>query len=70
MADHLEGSYFLDSRAMPGAHPDISHLRFIRDGTFLKEDRRSIRPRRRDHDRPGFAYQIAFERNLGHFPRQ
>ena len=55
---------------MPGADPDISRPRLIRDGTLLEEDRREIRHRRRGHNRLGFAYQIAFVRVLGRFPRQ
>ena len=55
---------------MPNAHPEISRPRLIRDGTFLEEDRREIERRRRGHNRLGFAYQIAFVRVLGRFPRQ
>ena len=55
---------------MPDADPDISRPRLIRDGTFLEEDRRQIAQRRRGHNQLGFAYQIAFVRVLGRFPRQ
>ena len=55
---------------MPDADSDISRPRLIRDGTFLEEDRRQIAQRRRGHNQLGFAYQIAFVRVLGRFPRQ
>ena len=44
--------------------------RLIRNGSFLEEDRREIRQRRRGHHRLGFAYQSAFVRVVGRFPRQ
>ena len=47
MADHPKRPFFLDRRAMPAADPDISRPHRIRDGTFLKEDRRKIK-----HGRP------------------
>ena len=55
---------------MPDAGHDISRPRLIRNGSFLKEDRREIRQRRRGHNRLGFAYQSAFVRVVGRFPRQ
>ena len=55
---------------MPDAGHDISRPRLIRDGSFLEEDRREIGQRRRGHNRLGFAYQLAFVRVVGRFPRQ
>ena len=49
---------------------DVSRPRLIRDGSFLEEDWREIAQRRRAHNRLGFAYQVAFVRVLGRFPRQ
>ena len=55
---------------MPATDPDISRPRLIRDASFLEADRNEIAQRRRAHNRLGFAYQIAFVRVLGRFPRQ
>ena len=55
---------------MTDTDTDISRPRLIRDGTFVEQDRLEIRRRRRGHNRLGFAYQIAFVRILGRFPRQ
>ena len=55
---------------MPDSDLDISRPRLIRDGTFLENDWRAIAQRRRAHNRLGFAYQVAFVRVLGRFPRQ
>ena len=55
---------------MPSSDPDISRPRLIRDGSFLEADWSEIAQRRGAHNRLGFAYQIAFVRILGHFPRQ
>ena len=55
---------------MPASDPDISRPRLIRDGSFLKADWNEIAQRRGAHNRLGFAYQIAFVRILGRFPRQ
>ena len=70
MTNYPKRTFFLDRRTMPDADPDISRPRLIRDGTFLEEDRRQIAQRRRGHNQLGFAYQIAFVRVLGRFPRQ
>ena len=70
MTNYLKRTFFLDKRTMPDADSDISRPRLIRDGTFLEEDRRQIAQRRRGHNQLGFAYQIAFVRVLGRFPRQ
>ena len=70
MTNYLKRTFFLDRRTMPNADSDISRPRLIRDGTFLEEDRRQIAQRRRGHNQLGFAYQIAFVRVLGRFPRQ
>ena len=55
---------------MPASDPDISRPRLIRDGSFLEADWNEIAQRRGAHNRLGFAYQIAFVRILGRFPRQ
>ena len=55
---------------MPTTGSDISRPRLIRDASFLEADRNQIAQRRRAHNRLGFAYQIAFVRVLGRFPRQ
>ena len=55
---------------MPATDVDISRPRLIRDGSFLEADWNEIAQRRRPHNRLGFAYQIAFVRVLGRFPRQ
>ena len=55
---------------MPASDPDISRPRLIRDGSFLEADWNQIAQRRGAHNRLGFAYQIAFVRILGRFPRQ
>jgi len=55
---------------MPASDPDISRPRLIRDGSFLEADWNEIAQRRGVHNRLGFAYQIAFVRILGRFPRQ
>ena len=70
MTNYPKRTFFLDRRTMPDADSDISRPRLIRDGTFLEEDRRQIAQRRRGHNQLGFAYQIAFMRVLGRFPRQ
>ena len=58
------------ARDRPGAHPDVSRPRLVRDATFLEADRREIALRRGPHNRLGFAYQFAFVRVLGRFPQQ
>ena len=55
---------------MPTADPDVSRPRLIRDASFLEADRREIARRRGRHNQLGFAYQVAFVRVLGRFPRQ
>ena len=55
---------------MPVSDPDVSRPRLVRDATFLEADRREIALRRGSHNRLGFAYQVAFVRVLGRFPRQ
>ena len=55
---------------MPSSDPDISRPRLVRDGSFLEADWSEIAQRRGAHNRLGFAYQIAFVRILGRFPRQ
>lgn len=55
---------------MPAPAADISRPRLIRDASLLEADRHEIAQRRRPHNRLGFAYQIAFVRVLGRFPRQ
>ena len=55
---------------MPAIDAHISRPRLIRDGSFLEADWNEIAQRRRPHNRLGFAYQIAFVRVLGRFPRQ
>ena len=55
---------------MPVIDTDISRPRLIRDASFLEADWNEITQRRRPHNRLGFAYQIAFVRVLGRFPRQ
>ena len=55
---------------MPVSDPDVSRLRLVRDATLLEADRREIALRRGSHNRLGFAYQVAFVRVLGRFPRQ
>ena len=55
---------------MPVSDPDVSRPRLVRDATFLEADRREIALRRGPHNRLGFAYQVAFVRVLGRFPRQ
>ena len=55
---------------MPASDPDISRPRLIRDGSLLEADWNEIAQRRGAYNRLGFAYQIAFARVLGRFPRQ
>ena len=55
---------------MPVSDPDVSRPRLVRDATLLEADRREIALRRGSHNRLGFAYQVAFVRVLGRFPRQ
>ncbi len=55
---------------MPASNLDISRPRLIRDGSFLEADWNEIAQRRGAHNRLGFAYQIAFVRIFGRFPRQ
>ena len=55
---------------MPASDPDVSRPRLIRDASFLEADRREIARRRGHHNRLGFAYQVAFVRVFGRFPRQ
>ena len=55
---------------MPASDPDISHPCLIRDGSFLEADWNEIAQRRGANNRLGLAFQIAFVRILGRFPRQ
>ena len=47
-----------------------SHEQIIQAGQFTPEDINKISQRRRDHNRLGFAYQIAFVRLANRFPAQ
>ena len=49
---------------------DVSRPRLIRDASFLEADWKEIAERRGGHNRLGFAYQVAFVRVVGRFPRQ
>jgi len=69
MLDQVKRPFFLDRTATSDTDSDISRPRLNREGTFLGEDRLEVRRRRPDHNRLGFAYQIAFVRILGRFPR-
>lgn len=55
---------------MPATDPELSRPRLIRDASFLAADWEEITQRRGPHNRLGFAYQIAFVRVVGRFPRQ
>jgi len=47
-----------------------SHEQIIQAGQFTPEDMKEIFQRRRDHNRLGFAYQMAFVRLVNRFPAQ
>lgn len=55
---------------MSASDPDVSRPRLILDASLLAADRKEIARRRGGGNRLGFAYQIAFVRVLGRFPRQ
>ena len=55
---------------MPVPDTNVSRSRLIRDASFLDTDLREIARRRGRRNRLGLAYQIAFVRVLGRFPRQ
>ena len=46
----------------------FSHEQIIRHAQFTPEDRAEIQQRRRDNNRLGFAYQLAFVRLANRFP--
>ena len=48
----------------------FSHEQIIQAGQFTSEDIKEIMQRRRDHNRLGFAYQLAFVRPANRFPTQ
>ena len=48
----------------------FAHKHIIQVGQFLPEDIRKINQRRRDHNRLGFAHQLAFVRFANRFPAQ
>ena len=48
----------------------FSHEQIVQVGRFTPEDIREISQRRRDHNRLGFAYQLAFVRLSNRFPTQ
>jgi hypothetical protein len=48
----------------------FSHEHIIQVGQFAPEDIKEISQRRRDHNRLGFAYQLAFVRLSNRFPAQ
>ena len=48
----------------------FSHEQIIQAGQFTPEDIKEIMQRRRDHNRLGFAYQLAFVRLANRFPTQ
>ncbi len=43
---------------------------FMRNASLNEDDLRLINERRRDYNRLGFAYQLAFARILNYFPEQ
>ena len=47
-----------------------SHEQIIQAGQFTPEDMKEVLQRRRDHNRLGFAYQMAFVRLTNRFPAQ
>ena len=47
-----------------------SHEQIIQAGQFTPEDMNEILQRRRDHNRLGYAYQMAFVRLANRFPAQ
>jgi hypothetical protein len=47
-----------------------SHEQIIQAGQFAPEDLKEILQRRRDQNRLGFAYQLAFVRLANRFPAQ
>ena len=55
---------------MPDSDPDVSRPRLIQDSSFLEPDLREIAQHRGQHNRLGFACQVAFVRVLGRSPRQ
>jgi TnpA family transposase len=48
----------------------FSHEEIVREGKFSPEDMAEIAKRRRDNNRLGFAYQLAFVRLVHRFPEQ
>lgn len=48
----------------------LSHEYIVQIGRLSPEDIREISQRRRDHNRLGFAYQLAFVRLANRFPAQ
>ena len=55
---------------MTSSDPDLSRLRLIREGSLTESDWEEVSRCRGQHNRLGFAYQIAFVRILGRFPTQ
>lgn len=55
---------------MPDPPTPFSHLQLIRGASFNNADWQQINLCRSTHNRFGFAYQIAFVRLMGRFPRQ
>ncbi len=55
---------------MPDSHSSYSRLRLISGASLNNADWRRINLCRGAHNRLGFAYQIAFVRLMGRFPKQ
>jgi len=52
------------------SNSSFSHEEIVREGKFSAEDMTEIKKRRRDYNRLGYAYQLAFVRLASRFPAQ
>ena len=52
------------------SNSSFSHEEIVREGKFSAEDMTEIKKRRRDYNRLGYAYQLAFVRLASRFPTQ